>query len=714
MRTTRGARAATSTSCVTITTVCSPSRATDASRSTISLPVSESRFPVGSSASTTRGLFASARAIATRCCSPPESCEGRCSPRRASPTDESNSSAHPRRSAPANPCGASATSTFCAAVSVGMRLNCWNTKPIVPSRNRVSSPSASFARSRPSNSTSPALGRSRAPSSCRRVVLPDPPARRRPRARPPRLGDRRRGLPPPLPARRRRSSTRRAARRSAVASIRSRSFASLSSVDVTQRVGGAEARGTETADGSRQEAARKRERHGERDESDAHGSPQRDLCRPGRDAALPEREHPGPWAAAGPLRRSLGDGRSERGGDRRDDSRAGNSERDAQHTAEHALQQRLAGDLADDQTLPPTERLERSELADPLRHRRERQQAGNQKGGEEADDLERGSELAREVLRVDERTGDAVGEILRRRDRRAAETLLDLGGDGADLAPARGPHLDRVDAADAVGELLQAHQIDVQVGRLAADRHAREPDHLERLAAQLDRLADVDPVPARVRDVEHGLVARLQVAAGRDLSRRHRSDSRMRTVDPRHAVRALVSMLRGGPPPWPPPPGAPNCGCEVCSGTVPSMWRDVSVSAPAADFTPSSLRTFATWDCGKLSCAVETKLSREKCVPGLPRFCSPIRAPPFSCSSCCRSLSESPPKPPWLEILSGRVTDRSVPTPVSGASTFACARSSPVERALTVTTTPMPTASPSAVSTVRPLLRRSSLSMYVT
>src|SRR6266511_1740273 len=152
-------------------------------------------------------------------------------------------------------------------------------------------------------------------------------------------------------------------------------------------------------------------------------------------------------------------------------------------------------------------------------------------------------------------------------------------------------------------------------------------------------------------------------------------------------------------------------------GTVPeqtSMWRDVSVSAPAADFTPSSLRTFATWDCGKLSCAVETKLSREKCVPGLPRFCSPIRAPPFSCSSCCRSLSESPPKPPWLEILSGRVTDRSVPTPVSGASTFACARSSPVERALTVTTTPMPTASPSAVSTVRPLLRRSSLSMYVT
>ena len=40
--------------------------------------ISESRLPVGSSASRKRGSPASARAIATRCCWPPESCAGMC------------------------------------------------------------------------------------------------------------------------------------------------------------------------------------------------------------------------------------------------------------------------------------------------------------------------------------------------------------------------------------------------------------------------------------------------------------------------------------------------------------------------------------------------------------------------------------------------------------------------------------------------------------
>ena len=40
-----------------------------------------SRLPVGSSASRMRGALATARAIATRCCSPPDSCAGRCSSR---------------------------------------------------------------------------------------------------------------------------------------------------------------------------------------------------------------------------------------------------------------------------------------------------------------------------------------------------------------------------------------------------------------------------------------------------------------------------------------------------------------------------------------------------------------------------------------------------------------------------------------------------------
>lgn len=44
--------------------------------SIISVPVFESRFPIGSSARITSGLFIRARAIATRCCWPPESSRG--------------------------------------------------------------------------------------------------------------------------------------------------------------------------------------------------------------------------------------------------------------------------------------------------------------------------------------------------------------------------------------------------------------------------------------------------------------------------------------------------------------------------------------------------------------------------------------------------------------------------------------------------------------
>ena len=50
---------------------------------------SESRLPVGSSARTRRGSDTRARATATRCCSPPESCEGRWSMRSDSPSSSS-------------------------------------------------------------------------------------------------------------------------------------------------------------------------------------------------------------------------------------------------------------------------------------------------------------------------------------------------------------------------------------------------------------------------------------------------------------------------------------------------------------------------------------------------------------------------------------------------------------------------------------------------
>ena len=161
----------------------------------ISVPVVESRLPVGSSASRTWGSFARARAIATRCCSPPDSLLGTWSARSARPTDARSSRTRARRSLWDADVGANATSTFWAAVSVGMRLNCWNTKPSAPSRSAESSRSPRRAMSRPSNSSSPSLGRSSAPRSWRRVVFPEPLGRRsqptrRPRSRDPPRGRR--------------------------------------------------------------------------------------------------------------------------------------------------------------------------------------------------------------------------------------------------------------------------------------------------------------------------------------------------------------------------------------------------------------------------------------------------------------------------------------------------------------------------------------------
>ena len=70
------ATAATFRSCVTMTSVTFRVRRTCSSRSRMCRPLVLSRLPVGSSASTSGGSLASARAIATRCCSPPDSCDG--------------------------------------------------------------------------------------------------------------------------------------------------------------------------------------------------------------------------------------------------------------------------------------------------------------------------------------------------------------------------------------------------------------------------------------------------------------------------------------------------------------------------------------------------------------------------------------------------------------------------------------------------------------
>ena len=74
--TVRWANAAMSASCVTRIIVL-PASCSRAKRLMISAPVFESRLPVGSSASSSEGLFTSALAIATLCRCPPESSFGR-------------------------------------------------------------------------------------------------------------------------------------------------------------------------------------------------------------------------------------------------------------------------------------------------------------------------------------------------------------------------------------------------------------------------------------------------------------------------------------------------------------------------------------------------------------------------------------------------------------------------------------------------------------
>ncbi|EAR23859.1 hypothetical protein A20C1_05362 [marine actinobacterium PHSC20C1] len=79
----------------------------------------------------TCGFNTSARAIATRCCWPPESSEGKCRSRSPRPTLLSIMNARSRASALPTFCtSVSARTTFSRALRCGNRLNLWNTMPI--------------------------------------------------------------------------------------------------------------------------------------------------------------------------------------------------------------------------------------------------------------------------------------------------------------------------------------------------------------------------------------------------------------------------------------------------------------------------------------------------------------------------------------------------------------------------------------------------------
>ena len=94
-RTTRVAKLATSSSCV-ISTIVRPASLSSTSRRMTSSVDTLSSAPVGSSARIIAGLVTSARAIATRCCWPPESSLGMCPARAASPTCASAARARAR------------------------------------------------------------------------------------------------------------------------------------------------------------------------------------------------------------------------------------------------------------------------------------------------------------------------------------------------------------------------------------------------------------------------------------------------------------------------------------------------------------------------------------------------------------------------------------------------------------------------------------------
>ena len=288
------------------------------------------------------------------------------------------------------------------------------------------------ARSRPSKRTAPSVARSSPPSSCSRVVLPDPlgPTRRHELS----FADRQvdiahrddlGGALPEAP-----SDTPQLVDRicSQLGHAHRHSWVSR----VAEGIGGTEAGGAKGADRAGDEAAEQREPDGEREQGDAHGRSEGDIRRAGRDCALPER----------PEARQSGlcalEARLKLRPERRDRRRACETEQQPEKAAEQTLHEGFTAHLADDEPLRPAERLQRPELAHALRHRGEREQAGDQERGEEADHGEGGTELAHEILRVHQRAGDAVGEVLGRGDGRAVDSRANVAGGRADLVGAVG------------------------------------------------------------------------------------------------------------------------------------------------------------------------------------------------------------------------------------------------------------------------------------
>ena len=120
----------------------------------------------------------SARATATRCCSPPDSAPGRCERAFGQPDAREQRRRRARRARrPARPAMRSGISTFSSAVNSGSRWWNWKTKPTCRLRNahaRLVVHRVDRARRR--RGPCPASNASRPPSTCSSVLLPTPDA----------------------------------------------------------------------------------------------------------------------------------------------------------------------------------------------------------------------------------------------------------------------------------------------------------------------------------------------------------------------------------------------------------------------------------------------------------------------------------------------------------------------------------------------------------
>src|SRR5690606_33624712 len=146
------------------------------SRSTSSTPAtsSGSSAEVTSSSSSTWGRMASARAIATRCCWPPDRCVGYASHLSGSPTSSSSSRARASASSLDRPRTVTGASVMLRSTFMfGKRLNCWKTIPIFLRTSRTCFSGAGNNCS-PSTVTVPSSGFTRVISRRRMVVLPEP------------------------------------------------------------------------------------------------------------------------------------------------------------------------------------------------------------------------------------------------------------------------------------------------------------------------------------------------------------------------------------------------------------------------------------------------------------------------------------------------------------------------------------------------------------